>query len=90
MGGFIKQHVNGQFSPDVISILEDALDDAWRRVQASKAPYGDEEYADAARMILAKHIIEAARAGERDARWLADSALLYLSQQRLSRSPPGG
>jgi hypothetical protein len=52
------------------------------RVQASKAPYSTEEYAPAARMILASYIIEAAKAGERDPRWLADSAFLYLLQQR--------
>ncbi len=59
-----------------------------RRVQASKAPYGSEEYALAGRTILAKYIIGAAKAGERDPRWLADSALLYLSRQKLSRTPP--
>jgi len=29
-----------------------------------------------------------AKGGERDPKWLTDSALLYLSQQRLSRKPP--
>jgi hypothetical protein len=38
MRGFIKQYADGAFDPAVISILEDAFDDAWRRVQASKAP----------------------------------------------------
>jgi hypothetical protein len=33
-------------------------------VQASKAPSSAEEYAPAARMILAKYIIEAAQTGE--------------------------
>ena len=88
MRGFIKQYADGAFDPAVISILEDAFDDAWRRVQASKAPSSAEEYAPAARMILAKYIIEAAQTGERDPRWLADSALLYLSRQKLSRTPP--
>jgi hypothetical protein len=85
--GFIKQYADGAFDPAVISILEDAFDDAWRRVQASKAPSSAEEYAPAVRMILAKYIIEAAQTGERDPR-LADSALLYLSRQKLSRTPP--
>jgi len=71
---FIKQYADGAFDPAVISILEDAFEDAWRRVQVSKAPY--------------KYIIKQAKAGERDPRWLSDSALLYLSQQRLSRTPP--
>jgi hypothetical protein len=86
--GFIKQYADGAFDPAVISILEDAFEDAWRRVPASKAPYGAEEYAPAARAIIAEYIIETARAGERDPRWLADSALLYLARQRLSRAPP--
>jgi hypothetical protein len=36
--GFIKQYADGMFDPEVMSILEDAFDDAWRRVQAGKAP----------------------------------------------------
>jgi hypothetical protein len=86
--GFIKQYADGAFNPDVTSILQDAFDDAWRRVQASNAPYGTEKYALAGRTILARHIIANARAGERDPRYLADSALLHLSQQKLSRTPP--
>jgi hypothetical protein len=86
--GFIKQYADEAFDPAVISILEDAFDDAWRRVQASKAPSSTEECAPAARMILAKYIVEAAQTGEHDPRWLADSALLYLSRQKLSRTPP--
>jgi hypothetical protein len=90
MRGFIKQYAKGAFDPAAISILVDAFEDAWRRVESSKAPYSDEEYAPAARTIIAKHIIEKAEAGERDPRWLADSALLYLSGQRLSPTPPNG
>lgn len=85
---FIKQYADGAFDPAVISILEDAFEDAWRRVQVSKAPYGTDDYAAAGRRIIAKYIIKQAKAGERDPRWLSDSALLYLSQQRLSRTPP--
>ena len=38
MRGFLKQFAPDLFRPDEISILEDALDDAWRRVEQSKAP----------------------------------------------------
>ena len=69
-------------------ILEDALDDAWRRVESSKAPWASEEYSTAGRTILARYIITMAKGGERDAKWLADGALLYLSQQKLTRTPP--
>ncbi len=88
MRGFLRQHADGAFDPEVVSILEDAFEDAWRRAQASKAPYGTEEYALAGRTIIAKYIIQQAKVGERDPRWLADSALLYLSRQKLSRTPP--
>jgi hypothetical protein len=89
--GFVKQFAEGAFEPEVVSILEDAFDDAWRRVEASKASYISDEYAPAGRTILAKYIVNAAKAGERDPRWLADRALLYLSQQKLRRRlPPNG
>jgi hypothetical protein len=42
----------------------------------------------AGRTILAKHLINAAKAGERDPHGLADSAILYLARQKLSRKPP--
>jgi hypothetical protein len=86
--GFVEQFADGVFDAATVSILEDAFEDAWRRVQTSNAPYGSEEYALAGRTILARHIIAAAKEGERDPRWLADSALLYLSQQKVSRTPP--
>ena len=54
MRGFIKQYADGAFDAAVISILEDAFDDAWRRVQDSKAPSSAEEDAPAAQVILAK------------------------------------
>ena len=85
---FIKQYADGAFDPEVMGMLEDAFDDAWRRVQTSKAPYSADEYAVAGRTILARHIIQAAKAGERDPRWLADSALPYLSRLKLSQTPP--
>jgi hypothetical protein len=41
------------FDPAVTSILEDAFEDAWRRVVASNAPYAHQEYVAAGRAILA-------------------------------------
>jgi hypothetical protein len=86
--GFLKQFATGVFRPEDITVLEDALDDAWRRVQNSKAPWASDDYSAAGRTILAKHIIVMAKGGERDARWLADSALLDLSRHKLTRTPP--
>jgi hypothetical protein len=86
--GFLKRFADRVFRPDEISILEDALEDARRRVEQSKAPWASHDYSNAGRTILAQHIVKMARDGERDPRWLADSALLYLSQQKLTHIPP--
>jgi hypothetical protein len=88
MRGFLEYFAPNEFRPDEISILEDAFDDAWRRVEQSKAPWASEDYSAAGRAILANYIITMAKGGERDPRWLADSAVLYLSQQKLTREPP--
>jgi hypothetical protein len=85
--GFLKHFAPDEFRPDQISVLEDALEDAWRRVE--QTPWASEDYSTAGRTILAQHIIAMAKDGERDAKWLADSAVLYLSQQKLTRYPPG-
>ena len=86
--GFLTHFVPDEFRPDEISILEDALEDAWRSVERSQAPWASDGYSTAGRTILARHIIKVAQGGERDPRWLADSALLYLSQQKLTHTPP--
>jgi hypothetical protein len=88
--GFLTHFVLDEFRPDEISTLEDALEDAWRRVEETQAPWASDGYSTAGRTILARHIIKMAKGGERDPRWLADSALLYLSQQKLTRTPPEG
>ena len=90
MRGFLTHFVSDEFRPDEISILEDALEDAWRRVEESQAPWASDGYSTAGRTILARHIIKMAHGGERDPRWLADSALLYLAQQKLTRTPLEG
>ena len=87
MHGFIKQF-GMAFDPDAVKILTAAFDDAWARLQTSGAPYAMHEYTEAARTHLARYIIGAARRGEWDQRKLADGALLYLAQQKLSRVPP--
>jgi hypothetical protein len=84
----LKHFAPDEFRPNEISILEGAFEDAWHRIESSKAPWASEEYSAAGRTILAKYIITMAKSGERDAKWLADSAVLYLSQQKLCRTPP--
>jgi len=87
--GFISKFAKGVFEPGEVKILTGAFDDAWARLKASKAPFAAEEYAAAARTILAKRIIKLAKEGERDRSKLATDGLLYLSQQKMTRSPPG-
>jgi hypothetical protein len=86
--GFLKHFAPDEFRPDEISILEDALEHAWRRIECSKAPWASDDYSAAGRTILAKYIITMAKSGERDAKWLAESGVLYLSQQKRCRKPP--
>jgi hypothetical protein len=86
--GFIKHFAPDEFRPDEISVLEDAFEDAWRRITFNKAPWASDDYSAAGRTILAKYIITMAKGGERDAKWLSDSAVLFLSQQKLTRAPP--
>ena len=86
--GLIKRFASGLFRPDEISILEDPFEDSWRRIESGKAPWASEEYSKVGRAILARYIIAMAKGGERDARWLADSAVLYLSQKKPTRKPP--
>ena len=89
MQGFIDRLARGVFSPEAISVLTGAFDDAWANVAASDAPWAQPEYAEAGRTIIAKHIIADAKAGQTDRRALADGALLHLSRQKLSRTATG-
>jgi len=88
MHGFIKRFADGVFYPEEVEILVAAFDDAWAKLQASGAPLVGEGYVLGAREILARRIIVAAKRGERNPRQLTDDALLYLSQQKLSKKPP--
>jgi hypothetical protein len=76
MHGFIKRFAKGVFYPEEVDILTAAFDDAWAKLQASRAPFAEEAYASAAREILAKQIIMAAKRGERNIRYLSQDALL--------------
>jgi len=64
------------FYPEEVAILTVAFDDAWAKLQASRAPFAEEAYAFAAQEILARQIIMAAQRGERNPRHLTQNALL--------------
>ena len=87
MHGFLTKF-GVAFTPEAVKVLTAAFDDAWFQLQASGAPYGAPEYAEAARTHLAKFIIGAARRGEWDPKKLCDDALFYISKQKLNRVPP--
>jgi hypothetical protein len=84
MHGFIKRFADGLFYPEEVAILTAAFDDAWAKLQASRALSAEEAYGPAAREFLAKHIIMAAKRGERNPRHLTQDALLHLSPVRAS------
>jgi hypothetical protein len=80
MLGFIKKHAKEVFLPKEVEILVAAFDDAWAKLQASRAPCAEAAYGPAAREFLAKHIIMAAKRGGRNPRHLSQDALLHLSR----------
>jgi hypothetical protein len=86
MHGFIKRFADGVFYPEEVAILTAAFDDAWGKLQASRAPFADETYASAAREVLAKQIIMAAQRGGRNPRHLSRDALLPFSGQKLKQA----
>jgi hypothetical protein len=73
-----------------VRILTGAFDDAWARLQASGAPFAGEEYALAARTIIARRIIALGKEGQFDRHLLTSAALVNLAQHKLSKIPPGG
>jgi hypothetical protein len=82
---FIKRYFAGAgFFPEEVEIFVAAFDDAWAKLQVTRAPFAEDAYD--AREILAKHIIMSAQRGERNRRQLADDALLHVSEQ-LSGEP---
>ena len=66
---------DGAFSPEILHILNGALDDAWRRLEGGVHLNGN---ADAAREVLAEHIIAMANQGQRDRQRLMNGALSRL------------
>jgi hypothetical protein len=86
MRDFIKRFADGVFYPEEIAIFTAAFDDAWAKLQASRAPLAEEAYASAAREILANQIIMAAQRGGRNPRHLARDPLLPFSRQKLKQA----
>jgi hypothetical protein len=68
----LKDHPTAAFSPEEVSVLSDALDEAWRRIEANKSAY---KIDDNALDLLAKHIVDMALQGELDLQRPVQSAL---------------
>jgi hypothetical protein len=88
MHGFVDRFAQGAFTLETTNVLTGAFDKAWAEVVSSQAPWAQPDYTEAGRTILAKHIIAAAKAGETDGGALMEGALLHLSRQKLTRTPP--
>jgi hypothetical protein len=75
---YLKNHP-ATFDPDTVRLLCDALDDAWRIVEANLSTFKvDGEAEEGVRAALAKHIVEMAKKGEGDRFRLTEGALTQL------------
>jgi hypothetical protein len=73
----IKRHpAAGSFSPEDITVLAAAFDEAWEHLEKSGARLESERRVQEARNILGKCIIDEALKGERDPHRLRETALL--------------
>jgi hypothetical protein len=67
--------VSAEFSPEILQILREAMDEAWRHVKLSDVNGN----VDGARAVLAEHMLALAKRGERDPKRLIEAALSRLS-----------
>jgi hypothetical protein len=67
------------FDPEAISVLADAVDDAWDRLRRSGSECVRPAYARVMREVVARRIIEMAQRGTRDPQKLAEGALRFLA-----------
>jgi hypothetical protein len=67
------------FEPETVTLLGDALEDAWQRVQTSGNRLARPGYANVMREVMAKHIINLAQHGERNGIELSNSAVHFFT-----------
>jgi hypothetical protein len=63
MHGFIARHAPGVFDPETVKILTAAFDKACEQLRSSNAPFAADDYAEAARTILARHYHQRGKGG---------------------------
>jgi hypothetical protein len=66
------------FDPETLSLLADALEQAWRTVKSSGNQLARPGYANVMREVMAKHIFTLAQRGERNAITLSDKTVDFL------------
>jgi hypothetical protein len=69
------EEATDEFGGDIVHLLGQAMDQAWRRVERNHVNDG----ATGAIVVLAEHILALARQGERDPKRLVEGALIRLS-----------
>jgi hypothetical protein len=70
---------NAAFDPETLTVLANAFENAWRRLEASGDRFARPAYAGGTREVIAKYIIEMAQGGERDLIKLSDGAVEFLA-----------
>jgi hypothetical protein len=86
MGSCMERYLqSGVFDPETVCILNEALTDAWRSLQATGVYFTSQGQAEATQEKLATRIIEMAERGERDPHRLRAGALEHLAQSNLGR-----
>jgi hypothetical protein len=67
------------FDPEEITVLVDALNEAWARLRASGSECTRPAYASAMQEVVARRIFEAARRGSNDANEIAAEAVNFVA-----------
>ena len=67
------------FDPEAITVLADAVDDAWDRLRRCGSECVRPAYARVMREVVARRIIEMAQRGTSDPKKLAEGALRFLA-----------
>ena len=70
---------NASFDPETVTLLSDAFEGAWQRVQTSGIRLARPGYANIMREVMAKHIVNLAEHGERDESALSSSAFHFFT-----------
>jgi hypothetical protein len=71
---------SASFDPETVTILGNAVERAWHKVQTSGNRFARPGYVDVMRQVMVKHILHLAERGERDEIKLSDSAFRFFNE----------